>query len=70
MNTLDNNRFFVAMLLYGALAASTFYTLNGRVRVVVLILLGGLTFKTWLAREREKLNASEDSERARSSKEP
>lgn len=70
MNTLDNNRFFVAMLLYGALAASTFYTLNGRVRVVVLILLGGLTFKTWLAREREKLNASEDSERARSSEEP
>ncbi|MCL4783533.1 MAG: hypothetical protein KJZ70_10910 [Bryobacterales bacterium] len=70
MNTLDNNRFFVAILLYGALAASTFYTLNGKVRVVVLILLGGLTFKTWLAREREKLDASEDSERARSSEEP
>ena len=60
MNPLDQNRYFVAILLYGLLAASTFYTLTGDARTVVLIFLGGLTFKTWLAREREKLQASEE----------
>lgn len=55
----STNRLLVAMLLYGALAASSFFTLDGNVRVVVLILFVGLAVKTWAVHERQKLDAEE-----------
>lgn len=60
MNPLGQTKLFVAILLYGVLAASAFYTLSGDARIVVLIFFAGLTFKTWLAQKREEIDASEE----------
>lgn len=60
MNLLNSNRLFIAFLLYGALAASAFYTLTGKTRIFVLILFAGLAFKTWLVQERRKLYSTEE----------
>ena len=59
MHTPSTNRLLVAMLLYGGLAASSFFTLQGNMRVVVLILFVGLAVKTWAVHERQKLDAAE-----------
>jgi hypothetical protein len=58
----STNRLLVAMILYGVLAASAFFTLDGDVRVVVLILFIGLALKTWAVHERQKLEAADASE--------
>ncbi|MCC7339893.1 MAG: hypothetical protein IT170_02305 [Bryobacterales bacterium] len=70
MRPVNSNRLFIAILLYGVLAASSFFTLSGDIRIVVLIFFVGLTLKTWLAQEREKLYASEEAERGESREEP
>ena len=59
MQAPSTNRLLVAMLLYGALATSSFFTLEGNMRVVVLILFVGLAVKTWAVHERQKLDAAE-----------
>ncbi|MCW5963073.1 MAG: hypothetical protein KIT83_03465 [Bryobacterales bacterium] len=56
----STNRLLLAMLLYGGLAASSFFTLDGNVRIFVLILFVGLAVKTWAVHEREKLEAAEE----------
>lgn len=70
MNPLNPNKLFIAILLYGVLAASAFYTLSGDVRIVVLIFFAGLTFKTWLAQKREDLYSGEEPERDLPREEP
>ena len=60
--TASTNRFFVAILLYGALAASAFFTLEGTVRLFVLILFAGLAIKTWAVHQRERLELQEEQE--------
>ena len=57
-----SNRFLYAMLAYGALATSAFFTLTGDIRIFILILLGGLAVLTWSAMEREKLREQEREE--------
>jgi hypothetical protein len=59
MREPSTNRLLAAMSLYGLLAASTFFTLDGEIRAVVLILFIGLAIMTWTAHERQKLNAQE-----------
>lgn len=66
MNPFNPNRLLIAFLLYGALAASAFYTLTGNIRIVVLIFFAGLAVKTWLAQEREKLYSTDELEIDRS----
>lgn len=56
----STNKLLAAMLLYGALAASSFFTLEGNVRIFVLILFFGLALKTWAVHERQKLDAAEE----------
>lgn len=58
MKAPDTNRLVTAMLLYGLLAASAFFTLSGEFRIFVLILFAGLAAKTWISFEREKLESS------------
>ncbi len=70
MDRLNSNRLLTAMLLYGLLAVSAFYTLSGNIRLVVWIFLAGLAFKTWLAREREKLDSAGEVEAPPAAEEP
>lgn len=58
MKAPDTNRLVIAMLLYGVLAASAFFTLSGELRIFVLILFAGLAAKTWISFEREKLESN------------
>lgn len=43
-------KFWVAMLCYVVLALLAWFTLDGKIRLVVLIVLAGLTVKTYLAK--------------------
>jgi hypothetical protein len=43
------NRFRAAMAAYGALAAMAAFTLDGKLRIIVLIFLGGMVLKTLAA---------------------
>ncbi len=56
----STNRLLLAMLLYGALAASSFFTLDGNVRIFVLILFVGLAVKTWAVHERQRIEAADE----------
>lgn len=49
-----NNRFYVALACYVALALLAAATLEGPFRLAIWIFLGGLAFKTWLVTAREK----------------
>ena len=62
MQEISTNRLLVAMVLYGVLAASAFFTLDGDVRIVVLILFIGLALKTWAVHERQRLEADDGAE--------
>lgn len=42
--------FAAAMLTYAALALVATFSLDGKVRLVVWIFLGGLAVKTWIAK--------------------
>jgi hypothetical protein len=42
-------RFYWAMGAYGVLASMATFTLDGKLRLAVWILLGGLALKTWIA---------------------
>ncbi|MDZ7638906.1 MAG: hypothetical protein U5J83_11790 [Bryobacterales bacterium] len=66
MNPPRVSRLLVAFLLYGAMAASAFFTLSGNVRIVVLIFFAALAAKTWIGHEREKLFSAEEGETDRS----
>lgn len=44
------SKFAIAMTIYTVLAAIAMVGLDGKVRLVVLIFLGGLAVKTWIAR--------------------
>jgi hypothetical protein len=44
------NKFAVAMIIYGVLGLTAAFVLHGQFRWAVLILLGGLAIKTWIAR--------------------
>ena len=46
------NRFITALACYGVLALLTAFTLDGKFRMAVLVLLGGLAVKTWIAQYR------------------
>jgi hypothetical protein len=43
-----NRRFVVAMSAYAALAAAAFFRLDGKPRIVVLLVLGLFAVRTWL----------------------
>lgn len=43
-----------AFALYALLGASAFFTLDGHFRTVVLLLLGALAFKSWIAVKRDE----------------
>jgi hypothetical protein len=43
------SRFIAAMGAFATLATLSFFTLDGVLRSAVLILLGGLALKTWIA---------------------
>lgn len=43
-----------ALIAYGALALIAAFTLDGRLRWAILILLGALAFKTWLGVKKEE----------------
>lgn len=43
-----------AYVLYALLGASAFLTLDGHFRAIVLLLLGALAFKSWIAVKREE----------------
>jgi hypothetical protein len=58
MQATPSSRLVVAFLLYGALAASAFFSLRGEVRVFVLIFFAALAVKTWLAHARAQLDAA------------
>jgi hypothetical protein len=58
MNPPSANRLLIAMILYGLLAVSSFFTLDGNVRIFLLIVLFGLALKTWAVHERQKLEAA------------
>ncbi|MCZ2155914.1 MAG: hypothetical protein LC114_18765 [Bryobacterales bacterium] len=62
MDRLNPNRLLTAMFLYGLLAVAASQTLSGNIRIVVLLFLAGLALKTWLVREREKLEALDEVE--------
>ncbi len=59
MQPPSTNRLLVAMLLYGCLAVSSFFTLDGNVRIFVLIVFFGLALKTWAVHERQKLETAD-----------
>ena len=42
-------RLYSAFAAYGAIAVLALFTLRGQFRIAVLILLGGLALKTWIA---------------------
>ena len=44
-----NVKFLVAMATYGAMAALAAFTLDGKLRIAVWILMGGLALKTVIA---------------------
>jgi hypothetical protein len=44
------NKFAIAMIIYVVLAGIAVLVLHGAFRWAVLILLGGLALKTWIAR--------------------
>jgi len=44
------SKFAIAMTVYGILALIAFFLLHDQFRWGVLILLGGLAVKTWIAR--------------------
>jgi hypothetical protein len=44
------SKFAIVMSIYAVLAAIAILILDGKVRWVVLIWLGGLAVKTWIAR--------------------
>jgi len=44
------SKFAIAMTIYGILALIAFFLLHDQFRWGVLILLGGLAVKTWIAR--------------------
>lgn len=43
-------KFWVALVCYGVLALLAWLTLDGKIRLVVIIALAGLTLKTYLAK--------------------
>ena len=47
-----NNRFTIAMGIYGLLAILAGVQLDGKIRMAVWILLAGLAAKTWIAKAR------------------
>jgi hypothetical protein len=44
------SKFAIVMVVYSALALIAVFVLSGQIRLAVLILLGGLAVKTWIAR--------------------
>ena len=44
------SKFAVAMMVYAVLALTGIFVLDGKVRLAILILLGGLAIKTVIAR--------------------
>ena len=44
-----NGRFLVAMATYAAMAALAAFTLDGKLRLAIWILMGGLALKTVIA---------------------
>ncbi|MBI1898788.1 MAG: hypothetical protein HYZ57_06115 [Acidobacteria bacterium] len=44
-----NNRLIAALSVYAVLALLARFTLDGKIRIAVWILLAGLAVKTWLA---------------------
>jgi len=48
MNHFTDRRFIAAMSTYGVLALLTVFTLEGKIRIATLILLGGIALKTCL----------------------
>ena len=44
-----NRRFLAAMATYGAMAVMAAFTLDGKLRLAVWILMGGLALKTLIA---------------------
>lgn len=51
-----NVRLRVALATYAILGILAAATLDGDFRIGILILLGGITFKTWLVELRKKLD--------------
>ncbi len=49
-------RFLIALTLYTLLGVSVWFTLEGNLRWMVLILLGALALKTWIAVRREEIS--------------
>ena len=45
-----SQRFYLALAAYGVLAMLALVTLDGRIRLVTLILLAGLALRTWLVK--------------------
>jgi hypothetical protein len=44
------SKFAIVMMIYGLLALIALFVLHGQFRWAILILLGGLAVKTWIAR--------------------
>jgi hypothetical protein len=62
-------KYWVALLLYGVLAALCWFTLEGKVlvmgkpvelRLVPLVILGGLVLRTMVAMQAEKIRRSDE----------
>jgi hypothetical protein len=53
-NEAESKRLGVAMGLFGVLGVLSLTTLSGAIRMVTLIVLGGLAVKTWIAHLRRK----------------
>ena len=51
-----NLSFRVALLVYAILGLLAAVTLDGEFRIGILILLGGITVKSWLVELRKKLD--------------
>ncbi len=48
-------RFQIALILYALLGVGAWFTLEGNLRWIVLILLGVFTIRSWVALRREEL---------------
>jgi len=53
---LTTRRLFTALGCYAALALAAGAALNGDVRLVVWILLGGLAVKSWIGWKKERMD--------------
>jgi hypothetical protein len=51
----SRSRFGLALAAYAILGGLTWFTLDGRVRIFILILLAGLAVKTWVDVRRREL---------------